>query len=53
MSLACIGRAHRVVQRSGARDRRRATGVGDLVGVVLRGLREDRLQVGNVLTASE
>jgi elongation factor Tu len=27
--------------------------VGDLVGVVLRGLREDRVRVGNVLSASE
>ena len=27
--------------------------VGDLVGVVLRGLREDRVRVGNVLSAAE
>jgi hypothetical protein len=31
----------------------KTAGVGDMVGVVLRGLREDRVRVGNVLSASE
>jgi elongation factor Tu len=38
--------------QSGARGVKTA-GAGDMVGVVLRGLREDRVQVGNVLSASE
>jgi len=31
----------------------KTAGAGELVGVVLRGLREDHVEVGNVLSASE